>query len=119
MRRDNKKHTANKPVKDTKDFQLTASEENDNKAVDVLLYPPSDDIYNQFIEETNIDPEDITKSKRMVEEGGKWNEKDFDEDMVGDDLDVPGSELDDDQEMISSEDEENNAYSLGGDNHDD
>jgi hypothetical protein len=39
--------------------------------------------------------------------------------MSGDDLDVPGSELDDEQERIGSEDEENNYYSIGGDNHND
>jgi len=33
------------------------------------------------------------------------------------DLDVPGSELDDDNENIGEEDEENNYYSLGGDRH--
>ncbi|WP_057937264.1 hypothetical protein [Algoriphagus resistens] len=32
-------------------------------------------------------------------------------DFTGDDLDVPGSELDDEQERIGSEDEENNFYS--------
>ena len=32
-------------------------------------------------------------------------------DFTGDDLDVPGSELDDAQERIGSEDEENNLYS--------
>lgn len=32
-------------------------------------------------------------------------------DMAGDDLDVPGSELDDDMEDIGEEDEENNLYS--------
>jgi hypothetical protein len=31
-------------------------------------------------------------------------------------LDIPGSELDDDNESIGEEDEENNYYSLGGDN---
>lgn len=36
----------------------------------------------------------------------------------GDDLDVPGSELDDANEDIGEEDEENNYYSLGGDRHD-
>ncbi len=36
---------------------------------------------------------------------------------TGDDLDVPGSELDDDSEDLGEEDEENNYYSLGGDNH--
>lgn len=33
------------------------------------------------------------------------------------DLDIPGSELDDDNESIGEEDEENNYYSLGGDRH--
>lgn len=33
------------------------------------------------------------------------------------DLDIPGSELDDANEEIGEEDEENNYYSLGGDNH--
>jgi hypothetical protein len=32
-------------------------------------------------------------------------------------LDVPGAELDDDDEFVGSEDEENNYYSLGGDAH--
>lgn len=36
-------------------------------------------------------------------------------DFTGEDLDIPGSELDDDQEEVGSEDEENNSYSLGGD----
>jgi hypothetical protein len=36
-------------------------------------------------------------------------------DMAGKDLDVPGSELDDDNEAIGNEDEENNTYSIGGD----
>ena len=40
-------------------------------------------------------------------------------DMAGKDLDVPGSELDDENEAIGSEDEENNSYSLGGDAHED
>ena len=36
---------------------------------------------------------------------------------LGNDLDIPGSELDDDNEEIGEEDEENNYYSLGGDRH--
>jgi len=36
-------------------------------------------------------------------------------DMAGEDLDIPGAELDDSNEAIGSEDEENNNYSLGGD----
>ncbi len=40
-------------------------------------------------------------------------------DFAGEDLDVPGSEQDDAQEQIGSEDEENNSYSIGGDRHSD
>jgi hypothetical protein len=35
------------------------------------------------------------------------------------DLDVPGSELDDPDENVGEEDEENNSYSIGGDDHND
>lgn len=35
--------------------------------------------------------------------------------LSGEDLDVPGSELDDDNEGQGAEDEENNPYSVGGD----
>lgn len=81
------------------------------------LYPSSDDIYNQDREEQDLNPEDITKNKTPNEKVGSSNEKSFKEDMSGDDLDVPGSELDDQQESVGSEDEENNYYSLGGDDH--
>jgi len=90
------------------------------------LYPVNEDIYNNYIEEENIDPEDISKLKESnkidLEEQANdedFNEEDFNEDKSEDDLDVPGADLDDEQEDIGSEDEENNYYSLGGDNHDD
>lgn len=81
------------------------------------IYPPSEDIYNQNKEESEIDPEDTSKVKPSSTNEGKSNIKDFNEDKSGDDLDIPGSELDDDLENIGSEDEENNGYSIGGDNH--
>jgi len=83
------------------------------------LYPPGDDIYNKYDEEKELDPDDpstIKESTRIASTGTR-NEKDFDDDQSGSDLDVPGSELDDQQEEIGSEDEENNYYSLGGDDH--
>lgn len=40
-------------------------------------------------------------------------------DFSGNDLDIPGSELDNKSEAVGSEDEENNGYSLGGDDHND
>lgn len=79
------------------------------------IYPPSEDIYTQSKEESDIDPEDISKTKKPNEKSGILNEKNFDEDMSGDDLDIPGSEEDDQQESVGSEDEENNYYSLGDD----
>ena len=82
-------------------------------------YPPSEDIYSMGKVERNLDPEDISKHKSPIEKPSALNEKDFEEDMTGEDLDIPGSEMDDQQESVGSEDEENNYYSLGGDNHDD
>lgn len=77
-----------------------------------LNYDAKEDIYNQE-ERVSMDDEGniIDKNEEEVEEAER--------NMVGSDLDVPGSELDDDDEVIGEEDEENNYYSLGGDNHDD
>lgn len=68
-------------------------------------YPASEDIYLTDKEEKDLDPEDPTKKKPSSTSSIDKN------------LDVPGSELDDDQEDIGNEDEENNYYSLGGDDH--
>ena len=92
---------------------------NENKVPDSLLYPPSEDIYNQFHKEMEIDPEDPSKNKAPVEINNvtELNQKDFNEDVSGSDLDIPGSELDDELENSGNEDEENNHYSIGGDDH--
>jgi hypothetical protein len=79
-------------------------------------YPASEDIYSKGEEESEIDPEDITRNKEL-EESENLNVKDFYDDETGADLDIPGSELDDELEDIGSEDEENNYYSIGGDDH--
>ncbi len=85
------------------------------------LYPEKDDIYSRAKEEKDIDPDDLSKIKSAND---KWEidpdeELEIDGDLLGDDLDVPGSELDDDQEDTGNEDEENNYYSIGGDRHED
>lgn len=49
------------------------------------------------------------------EDGDPLNEASGREGMLGDDIDVPGSETDDANENMGEEDEENNFYSLGGD----
>lgn len=70
------------------------------------LYPPNEDIYNKGKRDETIQP-DLDPEITDVKAG-----------IGGDELDVPGSELDDEQEAIGNEDEENNYYSIGGDNHD-
>ena len=101
----------------------------DNKADDKgktnlpedMSYPASEDIYNNSKEEQDTDPENISQIKTPIETDtdGKRNEKRFGEDVSGSDLDIPGAELDDEQEKNGNEDEENNHYSLGGDGHND
>ncbi|MBK8521243.1 MAG: hypothetical protein WAT20_03430 [Ferruginibacter sp.] len=83
------------------------------------VYPPGDDIYNKNKKEEDIEPEDILKNKAPNSTENGSNEKDFEDDVSGEDLDIPGAELDDKDEAIGSEDEENNHYSLGGDNYND
>ena len=71
------------------------------------VYSANDDIYNQGKKE--IFNEDMLSGKDKQKPETKLNE----------DLDIPGAELDDADEMIGEEDEENNYYSLGGDAHND
>jgi hypothetical protein len=67
------------------------------------LYPSSEDIYQQGTKSMEINPSDLSQNKPPNEEKGSLNEKGFKDDMSGDDLDVPGSELDDQQERVGSE----------------
>ncbi len=108
--------------KEQLNIETKKSNEKKDKNVKLPGYPespPSEGVYNQWKEEKDLNPEDITKKKSPNEKPGTMNEKNFSEDMSGSDLDIPGSELDDQQEQIGSEDEENNHYSLGGDAHND
>jgi len=84
------------------------------KKKDKFAYPAKEDIYSQEEKAEDINPDDFS----VIKKGGKkkpakWNEQDFDHDHTGDDLDIPGAELDDEEEEEGREDEENNYYSLG------
>jgi hypothetical protein len=83
-------------------------------------YPDGEDIYKKFEERKDINSESISNSKGINENDKSLASKEifFESDATGSDLDIPGSELDDDQEIVGSEDEENNYYSIGGDDHD-
>ncbi len=90
------------------------------------MYPASDDIFSKFKRDTNLNVEEASEMQDSINKAKihTRNEQDFEENLaerysVGDDLDVPGSELDNEQENIGSEDEENNYYSIGGDGHND
>jgi len=93
--------------------------EGENNLPGYPSYPASEDIYKQYEEAKDINPEDITKPKVLNSDVDSIDETDENTELLGSDLDVPGSELDDAMEHIGSEDEENNYYSLGGDAHSD
>jgi len=78
-------------------------------------YPEGEDVFNRQKIEPELDPEQTNRIKTAGADPDQPNELDFNDDVSGTDLDIPGSELDDSQEEIGSEDEENNYYSLGGD----
>jgi len=81
------------------EIKKTGNASEEDKKFPLPIYDKEDDIYSREEELPLEDGEvDITP------EGG---------------LDIPGSELDDADENIGEEDEENNGYSIGGDNHND
>jgi len=80
----------------------------DDKNFPLPVYKKEDDIYSREKEEPLDDDENISK-KSPVTKGRS----------LDDGLDIPGAELDDTDEVVGEEDEENNYYSLGGENHDD
>jgi hypothetical protein len=70
-------------------------------------YPLSDDTYNKFDQEFDIDSEETSKikSNQTVEEDSEWKEMNFDLAQCGDDCDDFNFEFDDQQENSSSVDE--------------
>jgi hypothetical protein len=64
-----------------------------------------------------LGPRDLSLSLDMDEDEKLLKQRTQPIDFAANDLDIPGSELDDENEALGSEDEENNSYSLGGDNH--
>ncbi len=69
------------------------------------VYAPKEDIYNK------------AKKEPLPEDEVPVDNTNISTTRLDDDLDIPGAELDDANEMIGEEDEENNYYSLGGDSH--
>ena len=110
----------NKPTKpEKKDLPKPPSIEEQEEKRDKTFpgyptYPANEDIMNRG-EQEDIDVENFTRSARL-------NNELKEERAIPDgeeNLDVPGAELDNENEEIGEEDEENNYYSLGGDRHED
>jgi len=87
-----------------KEKKVNSSDKTKEDITPRIILMPQEDL-------DNLDPENSTLSDAM--EAIKAGEIKTDKE-----LDIPGSELDDDAEEIGSEDEENNYYSIGGDQHD-
>lgn len=94
---------ADEKLDQIKDNQIERNLENMN-------YDANEDIYNQEERLEDIDPQDISGERIINNDNHEWKQN---SDKIGNDLDVPGSELDDEQEDLGSEDEENNYYSEG------
>ncbi|WP_294960559.1 hypothetical protein [uncultured Flavobacterium sp.] len=88
----------------------TAKENEIERNLENLNYPENEDIYNREDKLEDIDPENISRDKTITDNNNEWKQN---SDKIGNDLDIPGAELDDEQEEIGSEDEENNYYSEG------
>lgn len=102
-------------------LSMNSRKEDNNKLQGYPFYPASEDIYSKYVEEKNINPENISQNKEsdthfIADINGRVV---LNDNSTGSDLDIPGSELDDQQEDIGNEDEENNYYSLGSDEHND
>ncbi|XZF15092.1 hypothetical protein ACTHGU_03075 [Chitinophagaceae bacterium MMS25-I14] len=89
--------------------QKNKEQEDDKKYPGYPAYSSGEDIYSQEEKAGEIEADD-----ENVADAFRKQKKD---NSMG--LDVPGAEDDDADELIGEEDEENNYYSLGGDNHND
>lgn len=78
-----------------------------------LSYPPSEDIYERFEEETEIDPEDPGRTKIPVWPVKGKNISNLEDDLTGEDLDIPEYAV----EYDGPEEEENAHFDTGDDNH--
>lgn len=83
-------------------MENNADKEQQDRNLEELNYPASEDIFNQQ-ELVSLDADGNPMEQEAT-------------DLMDMDLDVPGSELDNEQQAVGSEDEENNYYSLDDQN---
>jgi hypothetical protein len=92
----------------SKEIKKTTDNSSEDEKFPLPIYEKNEDIYAQGKEEPF--EEEVLKGKKKIKK---------DPGTPGQDLDVPGAELDDADEATGGEDEENNYYSLGGEDHND
>jgi hypothetical protein len=98
--------------------QTLLAGQNRAKAEEAMQPGPAlgdDDLDIKMGTEADVDDDDLAAlDSTNAEIGTPQNVSNED---INTDLDIPGSDLDDEDEKIGEEDEENNYYSLGGDRH--
>jgi len=85
----------------------------DREDIDADISPEERSLLDDSLENMiSVDNNNLKRSALdMTDEDGELiNEASFD--LTGEDLDIPGAELDDEAEETGAEDEENNGYSI-------
>lgn len=104
---------------DTNLLNLQSSIENNIEKWSIAPSSACNHIYSTLSKERESGDDIVIEPTVEEEDVEIEDQEELKEDELGSDLDVPGSELDDQQESVGSEDEENNYYSIGGDDHND
>jgi hypothetical protein len=136
-------NNSSKPMDSKKDVERSADEKTDQDFPGYPHYPAKEDIMDQRtgvhrvdanLEELGTGSNASGVNQRFVPTQNKRGEdsnlaalnstndeigtpQNVSNDDLNTNLDIPGTELDDENEAIGEEDEENNYYSLGGDRH--
>jgi hypothetical protein len=82
-------------------------------------YDSQTNISSQFEEEQDLTQAEIERFNDENETSTGFSFRGIRKDDMDNDLDIPGADIDNADEEIGQEDEENNYYSIGGDNHND
>ena len=91
---------------------MNITDDNDN---DSFITPTEKAMLDAAMHTDSLSQDEINLKHSSLdnrdEDGDTLNEMSVADDVTGEDLDIPGSEEDDEDEIIGEEDEENNGYS--------
>ena len=118
------------PLGELADTAIASADEEDDSSFDEnlneeIINSPDSNVSDEERETLSRTSDDMPGDDENLREaaldnrdddGEVLNEESFQDNISASDLDIPGDELDDTEENIGEEDEENNDYSLGGDN---